>query len=117
MIPVANFCPLDFAAQRFGKFLYVFDDSGIFIRRGNFFYIVLQFFGQFRRGSIALGQYYRRLYHLPADGIRCSGNGALHYRRMFGEGAFHLERTDAVTRAFDHVVVAADEPEIAVTTT
>ena len=55
-----------------------------------------------------------RLHHLADRRVRFADDCCLGDRRMIGQRVFHLERSDQVPGGLDHVVGAADEPEVAV---
>ena len=54
------------------------------------------------------------LDHLADGGIGLADDGRLGHRGMIGQRVLDLERTDQVPGGLDHVVGAADEPEVAV---
>ena len=54
-----------------------------------------------------------RLHHLAGSRIRNADHADLGDCRMLHQRAFHLERTDEMTRALDDVVRATDKPIIA----
>ena len=76
--------------------------------------MILQFLDQFIAWLVILRQYNCCLYDLASYRIGHGCNCALENGRMFEQGAFHLERTDTVTGAFDQVVSTAYEPVIPV---
>ena len=53
-----------------------------------------------------------RLHHLSGGLVRDSDHSDLSHRRVLHQCAFHLERTDEMTCALDHVVGAANKPII-----
>ena len=59
-------------------------------------------------------QRHERLHHLHVHGIRLGHGGRLGHRRVFQQGRLDLEGPHQVPRRVDHVVVASDEPEVAV---
>ena len=55
-----------------------------------------------------------RLDQLADGRVGLADDSRLGHRRMIGQRVLHLERTDQVPGGLDHVVGAADEPEVAV---
>ncbi len=76
--------------------------------------MLLQFLDQPVAGREARRQDDKRFDHLPSGLIGAGDHRRLGHRRVFPQGAFHLEGPDAVAGAENHVVAAADEPEVAV---
>ena len=109
LVCLADLRALDLAAQCFRQLVHVLDDTGVLVGGCGVLYVVLQFLGQLRTGGIALCQNNGCLDNLSADGIRCSGDGAFNDCRMLDEGAFYLERADAVAGALDNIVIPTNE--------
>ena len=70
--------------------------------------------GQLRRPGRAGPQHDERLDRLAAQRVGHADGRRLRHRAVPEDGAFDLERPDAIAGAFDDVVGAALEPEIAV---
>ena len=87
---------------------------GYVVRGGHPLDVVLQLFFELLARLIAAGEDDGHPDHLAAHRVGGGGDGAFEDARILQKGAFHLKGSDAVTRALDDVVVAADEPIVAV---
>ncbi len=63
---------------------------------------------------VAVLQRHERLDDLHRHRVRLADDAGLGDRRVLDQRALDLERPDEVARGVDHVVGAADEPEVAV---
>jgi len=79
-------------------------------------HVVLQCLDQLVAGPalVFLGQHHGSLDHHASDGVGHARHGTFHHGGMGHQRAFHLERSDAVSRAFDHVVGTSHKPVVAV---
>ena len=116
MVVLTNLHPTDFPADGLGKLIYKLDDTRIFVRGSDMLHVVLQLFdkGIACLTLIVAGKDNGCLYHLPADFIGHTGDGAFHYGRMGHQGAFHLKGADAVTGTLDDIVGTAYKPKVTV---
>ena len=114
MILLTDLGTFDLAAQGLGEFIYIFNDTGVFVGGCYMLYMVLQLLGQLRAGSIALCQDDGCLYYLSTDGIRCGSDGAFYNCRMLDQSTFNLKGSDPVAGALDDIIVSANEPVVAV---
>ena len=105
---------LDLAGDGLGQFLHKFHDAGVLVGRGDLLDVLLQLLLELLAGQVALGEHDGGLDHLTALGMRYGGDGAFQYSRVGQQGAFHLERPDAVAGGLDHIVAATDKVEVAV---
>ncbi len=94
--------------------LHIFHHPRVLIGGGHPFYIVLQLLGETLGGLVSLFQDDGSLHHLAPHGVRRAGDGALMDCRVGEKHRFNLEGADAVGGTLDNVIVAADEPIIAI---
>ena len=78
------------------------------------FHIFLDFFFELFTGLSAPGQHNAGLDHLTAHGIRLRRYAAFQHIGQLHDHIFDLKGADAVAAALDHIINAADIPEIAV---
>lgn len=76
----------------------------------------LEFFGEGLAGFVAFDEDHEGFDDDAADALGVGGadDGTLGDSGMLDEGRFDFEGSDAVAAGFDDVVIAADEPEVAV---
>ena len=76
--------------------------------------MVLQFLDKRVRRLIVFGQDDCRFHDLSAQVVGDGGDCTFQHRGVFHKRAFDLERSDAVARRFDDIVLSSDVPEPAV---
>ena len=96
------------AAHRFGQLVYKFHHARVFIGRRHILHMRLEFFFQLLRRFKSAREHDRRFHDLSAYRGRARPLPRIPVRDGCAQqGAFHLERPDAVARALDDVVVPA----------
>ena len=102
----------DLAARRLRELLDERDRAGVLVRRSDRFDMVLELDRQGLSRLVSRSDDDECLDDLTAIGIGYADHGALRHGRMLEQGALDLERPDAVCRRENHIVRAADEPQV-----
>ena len=110
----ADFFALDLSADGFGKLVHKFYYSGVFVRCGDLFYMVLKLFYKLVTGAEAACEHDGRLDHLTSDGIGSGSDSAFQYGRVSEQCALYLKGPYAVARALDNVIVTSFKVEISI---
>src|SRR5439155_21783310 len=105
---------LHFARRGHGQRLDEFYLTRILVRRQTRAHVGLELARQRGRAGDAVTELDERLDHLAAHRIGRADGGGQRDRRVALQAVLDLARADAVAAARDHVVLAPDEPEVAV---
>src|SRR5262249_42918824 len=113
-LALAQLDPPDLAARRLRQRVDELDLARILVARGDTLHVLLERAHELRTRLLPGREHDERLHHLATHGIGTRDHRRLDDRGMLEERALDLERADAVAGRDDHVVRAADEPEVAV---
>src|SRR3990170_8836070 len=103
----------DLAADGLGQVADELDLARVLVGRGHRLDVLLELGGERVRRGVAGGEDHEGLDDLAAEGVGLADDGGLGDGGVLDQGGLHLEGADAIGRAVDHVVGAADEPEVA----
>src|SRR6059058_3524657 len=106
---LAQFDPSNLPTNRLRQRLNEFYLAWVLVRCRHTLAVLLQLARQRIRRRVTLGQHDKRLHNLPAHLVRFADHCGFDYGFVLDERAFDFERSDAISRALDHVIGAADE--------
>ena len=114
IIVVADFHTSDFSADGLGQVVHKLNHSGVFVRCGVSFNVVLDFLFKFVALFLALYEDNRCLYNLTSYRVGNGGDCTFKNVGQFHNYVFYLKWSYAVAGRLDDIVNSADVPEVAV---
>src|SRR5512132_1078830 len=114
LLAFAEFDAADLAGDGLGQLDGELDLAGVLVGRGDGPAVLLELADQVLGALVAGDQHDIGLDQLAALGVGLADHRRLGHRRVLDQGRLDLEGADAVGGRGDHVVVAGDEPEVAV---
>src|SRR4029453_13285767 len=114
LLALAELDPADLAGDGLGEVVGELDLAGVLVGGGDGAAVLLELADQVLGALVAGRQHDEGLDQLAALGVGLADHRRLGHRRVLNQGRLDLEGADAGGGRGDHVVVAGDEPEVAV---